>query len=197
VTDARSQTDAAPQSGDRLGVLPDSTPEPEPNRAEMAAYLARAEKLVMDEREASRNRVLAIWSKPIPERVASGHAIEGLEITQTDPDGGIHLKCSRNQSRFREGDILCLNQGDPFSQPKLMVTLDEDRGAELVVSPYDQDHPWGELQKNQSSWMLDEGFIDLYHYFLDALREVGVSSIGRERILPFLLGHNHPALDPA
>jgi DNA replication ATP-dependent helicase Dna2 len=197
VTETRSQTDAASPSSDKLGLLPDSAEETDPNRAAMAAYLARAEKLVRDEAEASRNRVFAIWSKPIPERVGTGHAIEGIAITRTAAEGGIHLKCAQNRSRFREGDILCLNQGDPFSQPKLMVTLDEDRGAELVVSPYDQDLPPGELHKDQSSWMLDEGFIDLYHYFLDALREVGESSIGRERILPFLMGHNHPALDPA
>ena len=59
----------------------------------------------------------------------------------------------------------------PFSQPKLMVTLDEDRGAELVVSPYDRDISWGEIQKDYSGWMLDEGLLDLYHYFLDAALE--------------------------
>ena len=54
-----------------------------PSRAALSAYLARAEKLVLDEREASRNQVFSIWMKPIPERVAGGHAIEGIQITGT------------------------------------------------------------------------------------------------------------------
>jgi len=99
----------------------------------MAAYLSGAEKPVRDEAGASKDRRFAIASKAIPQRVATGHAVEGLEITHTAADGGHHLKCIPSQARFREGDNLCPNQGDPFSQPKLMVTLAEDRGAELVV----------------------------------------------------------------
>ena len=45
------------------------------------------------------------------------------------------------------------------------------RGTELVVSPYDRDISWGEIQKDYSGWMLDEGLLDLYHYFLDAALE--------------------------
>ena len=78
MTETRSQTDAASPSSDKLGLLPDSAPRTNANRAEMAAYLARAEKLVLDEREASNNRVFSIWMKPIPERVAGGHAIEAF-----------------------------------------------------------------------------------------------------------------------
>ena len=191
------QTDPATPTNDALVPSPALSGDAAPSRAALSAYLARAEKLVLDEREASNNRVFSIWMKPIPERVAGGHAIEGIQISETPSGGGIQLTCARNQSRFREGDILCLNRGDPFSQPKLMVTLDEDRGAELLVSPYDQDIPWAEIQQDHSGWMLDEGLLDLWHYFLDALRQVGDTAVGRERILPFLMGHNQPVLDPA
>jgi len=61
---------------------------------------------------------------------------EGIQVTCTAHDRGIHLSCARNQSRFREGDILCLNRGDPFSQPKLMVTLGEGhRPGRLPLRP--------------------------------------------------------------
>ncbi|MFV2044050.1 MAG: AAA domain-containing protein [Anaerolineales bacterium] len=177
--------------------MPKAIAVTEPNRQEMATYLARAEKLVIDEREASRRRIYGIWSKPIPDRVASGHAIEGLEISKAAADNRIHLTCGRNQSRFREGDILCLNKGDPFSQPRLMVTLDEDHGTKLVVSPYDRDLPWGDIHREQENWTLDEGYMDLSQYFLDALHEVGETSIGRERLLPFLMGYIHAVIDTA
>jgi DNA replication ATP-dependent helicase Dna2 len=173
--------DTSPSSGS-------SAPPPapaaasDPTLAAKSTYLARAEKLVLDEREASNNRIFSIWMKPIPERVLGGHAIEGIQITGNAPDGGIQLSCALNQSRFREGDILCLNRGNPFSQPKLMVTLDEDRGTELVVSPYDRDVPFAEIQKDASGWMLDEGLLDLWHYYLDALSRVGDTAVGGERI---------------
>jgi hypothetical protein len=135
VTDARSQSNTPSAPAANPDQLADSDPESAPDRPSPASYLARAEKLVKDEREASKRRVFSIWMKPIPERVASGHAVEGVRITGTAPDGGIHLSCARNQSRFREVDILCLNRGDPFSQPRLMVTLDEDRGQSWLSPP--------------------------------------------------------------
>ena len=95
------QTDPATPTNDALVPSPALSGDAAPSRAALSAYLARAEKLVLDEREASRNQVFSIWMKPIPERLAGGHAIEGIQITGTASAGGIHLSCARNQARFR------------------------------------------------------------------------------------------------
>src|SRR3990172_588694 len=167
----------------------------DPDHERKAAFLRSMEKLVVGERAATEQRVFRIWSKPIPERVASGYAIEGVEISRSADSGMIRLAFARNQSRFREGDILCLNKGDPRSHPSMMVTLDEDHETELLVSLYEMDAPWGDLWTDQTDWVLDEGFVDLSTYFLDVLHQVGESSIGRERILPILMGLIKPVIE--
>jgi hypothetical protein len=98
VIDARSQSNTPSASAAKPGSLADSAPETAAHAAK-SAYLARAEKLVLDEREASNNRVFSIWMKPIPERVTSGHAIEGIQITDTAPDGGMRLSCWLRKAR--------------------------------------------------------------------------------------------------
>src|SRR5713226_5867617 len=85
-------------------------------------FLSGMRRLVIDEAEAIRRRIQQGWSQPIPVRVANGFAIEGLHIAEAPPAsrGTLVLTCDQNHSRFREGDILCLNHGDPFNPPWAM-----------------------------------------------------------------------------
>jgi len=160
-----------------------------------AAYLKRLKRLVRDETQAGRVRIERIWSKPIPERVASAYCIEGIEILDCLRDGDLLLRCTSNRSRFREGDILCLNRGDPHRQPVINVTLLEERETELLVLPQDLDIPWTSILEEKQGWYLDIGFLDLSHFVLSALNEVGDTVIGREHILPLLMGDERPKLE--
>jgi DNA replication ATP-dependent helicase Dna2 len=163
---------------------------------ETAEYLKQLERLVLDESETQRNEILRIWSKPLSTRVAEGRAIDEVKILSFLHDGDIELECDTNNSRFREGDILCLNLGDPFSQPSFMVTLNVDEGTRFRVSADDPRINWGDIETNKSGWILDEGFLDLTMYFLDALNEAGDTANGRERVLPLLMGNSKPKCDP-
>jgi DNA replication ATP-dependent helicase Dna2 len=44
--------------------------------------------------------------------------------------------------------------------------------------------------------VLDEGYVDLSHWILDALDEAGDTLIGRTQILPLLMGYARPKVDP-
>ena len=66
------------------------------------------------------------------------------------PTARIELAYDRNSSRYREGDILCLNRGDPFALPRWMVTLDSDEETRLLVAPETPGINWGELQENSA-----------------------------------------------
>jgi len=162
-----------------------------------AAYLKRLKRLVLDEAHAGRVRIERIWSKPIPERVSGAYCIEGIEILETLHEGDLRLGCTVNRSRFREGDILCLNRGDPHRQPAINVTLLEDHETELVVSPQELDIPWTTILEQKQGWLLDIGFLDLSGFILNALDEVGDTVIGREHILPLLMGDERPRLETA
>lgn len=155
-----------------IAVHPAVSSESDHLRATKGAYIERLKKLVLEERKTEWARVQRLWSMPIPERVASAYCIEGLEILDSTRSGEILLSCPSNRSRFREGDILALNRGDPRTQPNILVTLDEDRDDQLLVSPYWQDVPWTELMEEESGWFLDVGVMDLSSIVLDALDEV-------------------------
>src|SRR5581483_4892810 len=160
--------------------------------AEASSFLDRLRQLVIDEAETEGFVIQRLWSKPISTRVAEGHAIEGVHIHYLDPDGYLHLTCERNLSRFREGDMLCLTRGDPFQEPRCMVTLEQEEMPEFIVSVNPRECDIAEFLREPNGWMLDEGFLDLSPYLIDALDEVGETAVGRERILPLLMGHLRP-----
>lgn len=166
-----------------------------PSAAEEKIFLDRLRQLVSDEAETARFSIERLWSKPIPTRVAQGHAIEGVRIQSVDRNGYLHLTCYRNLSRFREGDMLCLNRGDPFQEPRGMVTLEREEMPELIVSLSPREFDVAEFERKPDNWMLDEGFLDLSPHLLDALEEVGDTAIGRERILPLLMGYLRSRMD--
>ncbi|MCC7359619.1 MAG: AAA family ATPase [Anaerolineales bacterium] len=158
------------------------------------SFLAGMRRLVLGEAKATRERIQQGWSRPVPRRVADGLAIEGLRVVQVRLDGDLELVCFQNHSRFREGDTLCLNRGNPFEPPRAMVTLESDEETRLLVSLADINIGWGELLTTPDGWVVDEGYLDLSHYFLDALDEVADSVVGRERVLPLLMGRAAPKI---
>jgi DNA replication ATP-dependent helicase Dna2 len=158
-------------------------------------FLAGMRRLVLSETQAVRRRIQQSWSRPVPTRVADGLAIEGLRVEQVRLDGTLELVCVQNHSRFRDGDTLCLNRGNPAEPPRAMVTLETDEETRLTVSLADLGLDWDELLTAPEGWVLDEGYLDLSHYFLDALDEVADSVVGRERVLPLLMGKAQPQVD--
>ena len=168
-----------------------------PSKQEVARFLHHLRLLVLDEAEIVEQRTHQLWAKQIGERVALGRAIEGLAIGEIQRNGHITLSCQQNSSRFREGDILMLNRGDPFEEPRARVTLERDDENELVLSTGDLAANWGVLDRERDGWVLDEGYIDMSGYVLDALAEAGDTAVGRGQILPLLMGHGRAGMDVA
>lgn len=171
---------------------PHLSPAPPPA---MAHFLSGLRDLVLHETAAQRQQVYTQWEKPLPTRVADGYAIENLSLKELHRDGRISLTCTRNISRFRPGDILRLSRNNPFAHDGLMVNLVEDEETELVISSEDPIR-WEQKFEERDGWTLDIGFIDLSGYVIGALAEAGDTLVGRERILPLLMGQRQPTIDP-
>jgi len=105
---------------------------------ELARFLGELRDLIYDEAAVVRERVERVWSAPLWARVAEGRAIANVRIAAVRPGGLVELACDRNESRFREGDMLLLNRGDPFAEPRALVTVEEDDDTRLVVSSDDR-----------------------------------------------------------
>ncbi|MEW6569074.1 MAG: AAA domain-containing protein [Chloroflexota bacterium] len=173
-------------------MIPATGNEGASRQAELGRFVERLRQSVIREAAAERQRVTAIWSKPQADRVAGGQAIEGLHVIQVSPGGGIALSCSRNQSRFREGDNLCLNRGNPAEQPCWAVTLEQDDETTLLVLPMEEAADLAALEETPEGWVLDEGYQDLSPFYLEALAEAGDSLVGIEKILPLLSNRIRP-----
>jgi len=167
-----------------------------PDASQLAQFILHLRRFVLDERDAQRQQIEKEWAKPLAERVADGLAIESVCFLGLQPDGYLELACDRNQSRFREGDTLCLNRGSPFFEPFVNVTLEVDDEARLTVFLDDpKTFDLSLLHSEPTGWVLDQGYLDLSHYVLDALAEAGDTLVGVQRILPLLMSRARPQSD--
>lgn len=160
-----------------------------------ADFLRQLRRLVLDEADSARQQLFQIWSRPLAERVADGNAIEGVQVVRVTPEGVVELACPCNMSRFREGDVLLLNRGNPFEEPRALCTLEVDDETRLLVSIHDSNVNWGRILHQQTGWALDQGYVDVSQYILDALNQVAETTIGQQRILPLLMGKVEPTID--
>ncbi|MGC8879744.1 MAG: hypothetical protein ACP5R2_11010 [Anaerolineae bacterium] len=100
----------------------------------MADFIAALKEFVNVEYEIQVREVLRMWQQPLGTRVAEGKAIADVEVVQVSWDYAV-LHCEENISKFREGDMLLLNRGDPWQPPRYPCVLEKERDTELVVSP--------------------------------------------------------------
>lgn len=177
-------------------IAPDSAlsslPSPDNGNGE---FIARLTKLVLAEANTARRQVQQLWDRPLAERVAAGRAIANVSLAQAGSPGLLTLRCPRNQSRFREGDMLILSRHGPFQEPKLLVTLEYDEDQELLVSIESGGQALADLLSQPENLLLDEGYLDLSDLAVEALNQAADTAAGRERLLPLLNGQSRPHSD--
>lgn len=177
-------------------LTPDSALPPlPPSGTSLGEFVARLALLVRADAAEARRQVSDIWTRPLAERVAAGRAIADVRIVEVRPDGMLTLACSRNESRFREGDVLLLSRGDPFFEPRFLVTLELDEETELLVSTESPGITFFDFVAQPDGWVLDEGFLDFSEKVLQALDQAADTAAGRERVLPLLTGRSRPRVD--
>mgnify|MGYP001340588919 CR=1 FL=1 len=179
-------------------LTPDSAVPPlPPSGTALGAFVAELARLVRAEAAEARRQVADIWARPLHERVAAGRAVADVRVVEARPDGLLALACPRNESRFREGDVLLLSRGDPSAEPRFLVTLELDEEAELLVSAESPGAALFDFAVQPDGWTLDEGLLDFSDQVLRALDEAADTAAGRERVLPLLTGRSRPKTDLA
>jgi DNA replication ATP-dependent helicase Dna2 len=159
-----------------------------------ADLLNRLRQIVHAEAETQFASLDRQWSRPLSERVAKGWAIEGLRADRFEK-GLIRLYCDTNDSRFREGDLLVLHQGDPRDTNALHIELQYDGETELEASLIKGNQYF--MTANPYGWIADQDWFDSSPFYLDALNAVADSLRGRSIILPLLQGSLNPKIDYA
>ncbi len=164
----------------------------EPSRQPLPAHpyaplLAQLRVFVYQERDIAAARLLAAWKLPMPEKRRNGLAqrFRGLESGPEPATAWATL--AAGQSRFREGDRLCLHTGSPFDNMlarEVEFQAEEEqrwllrfRNAGEVPPPDDVHYFYAE-----------QDGIDLTKMFEQALDEIASADSASKFILPLLAG---------
>lgn len=149
--------------------------------------------LVHDERDAGVCRLLDVWQRPLAEKLAKGWTQRFMQLEPGDEPGTLWAYPDQGESRFREGDLLCLHQGD-YQQPL----------CRRLSFEYEDDQRWL-LRGNRAGAALaayrggdcyaDPDTMDLTPFYDTALADIGSSRIGRHIVLPLLLNQLEIAFD--
>lgn len=160
----------------------------------MTDYIQLLREFVNIEYDVQKSRVYEMWRRPIAERVAEGEAITDIEVIAVEYNRA-RLRCRNNHSKFRPGDRLRLNAGDPFdSERSYACELLEDDGEELVVQAGYKVSFHG-LRRSRG-WVLDRDVVDIRHLLLGALDQLDDGSTLSQNALGVLL-QTEPRIDPS
>lgn len=144
---------------------------------------------VGDELAASQHALYELWDRPLEDKLQSGHcqAFTALEegIEHNSVWAYIDPAC---ESRFREGDMVCLHTGDPYDGRFLkQLILEEEQENRWLLSGFGITPASWRAYANTRVYA-DTDILDLSGMFEKAIDEVAESAIGRNLILPLLNG---------
>lgn len=120
-------------------------------------YLNHLRKFINKEQDEQNHQVRDLWSQSTAKRVSEGEAIRDVSIIQYSSNQLI-LRCPENLSKFRVGDSLRLNRGNPngkFYECQLI----EENGTDLLVRSGYQ--VFFDQSVRGSGWVLDRNLIDI------------------------------------
>jgi len=150
----------------------------------LKSALADLRKFVEDEHQANYEKLYEVWEKPLTQKLAKG---ESQKIRYVRKEGKNHLQVTlgENESRFREGDMICLHLGEPNKKRYVQQgTIEAENEDEWLVRVHQiDDH---ELREVISGCYADPDTMDLKPFYDKALDEIAESKQGREIILPLL-----------
>ena len=141
---------------------------------------------VRAEQDAANRRLMEIWQQPLARKLAQGRTQGSVRIVAGPAPNTLWAHTDESESNFREGDILCLHQGD----------AQEPLARELTFE-YEDEHRW--LLRGRKALLAfadyaggvcyaDPDAFDLMRYYRQTLDEIGDSPSGREILLPLLAG---------
>lgn len=150
-------------------------------------------RLVRDEQRAAQHLLMATWERPLAEKLQKGSTQDFVRLERGPEPATLWAYPDDSESRFREGDLVCLHQGDALEPlcRGLSFELEEDdrwllRGNRAVAA--------FEAYAGGACYA-DPDTIDLTGYYEQALQEIATSAIGRETLLPLLAGQLEIAFD--
>jgi DNA replication ATP-dependent helicase Dna2 len=159
--------------------------QPAHEEEKFSALLDELLTFIREEREAANQKLVEIWKRPLAEKLENGWSQGFVRLERGEPHT-LWAYLDDSESRFREGDLLLLHNGNALEAlgRRLSLELEEDdrwllRGdpGATVLDGYEGGPCYA-----------DPDAMDLTAYYEQALDEIATSQIGREVVLPLLSG---------
>lgn len=132
---------------------------------------------------------------PMPERIERGHSLGPLKVVSAARDRVLLQAASTAaelaECSLREGDFVRLSQDQPLAPIGHFIHGGED-DAGIHLIRWD-----GRLPAiGENDWVLDPDFYDMTSRFAEAIEALAITELGRDRVLPMLMGEEDSKLDP-
>ncbi len=152
----------------------------------LKTILNELRQFVEDEHKANIEKINEVWEKPLQQKLARGES-QKLQQVQRIDNNHLLLMLGDNESRFREGDMICLHSGEPKEKCYLSQgTIEAEHDAEWLVRFQNIDRT--AVTEIGAGCYADPDTMDLTTFFAKALNDIADSNIGRDVVLPLLAG---------
>lgn len=143
-------------------------------------------RLILDEQEAGNYQLRTTWERPLSEKLLKG-VTQGFHLLERGPEPAtLWAYPDDTESRFREGDLICLHQGNALEPlcRGLSFEFEEDdhwllRGNRAIAA-FD-DYTGGTCYADPDS-------MDLTGYYKQTLEDIKASGAGDDVLMPLLAG---------
>lgn len=153
---------------------------------DLTSTLNRFKDFVDEEHTLSFAKLQETWEKPLQEKLYKGETQEIISLERIDNN---HLLAvlGENDSRFREGDMLCLHLGDASIERHIQgVVIEEEQEGSWLLRVQQLDNKV--ISKIDQGCYADPDGMNLKPFYEKALDEIAGSSFGLKIILPLLSG---------
>lgn len=151
---------------------------------DLRKILEQLRAFVQAEHEANQAKLKELWHKPLSSKLNSGEAQRIRRLTVEDKTH-LTITLGEGDSRFREGDMICLHGGDVLTSTFIhQATIEAEHEGEWLLRTFNQD--LNTLDSQYRDIYAEADGMDLQPFYDKALEDVARSTIGRTLILPLL-----------
>ncbi len=153
---------------------------------------------VQAEREAAQEKLFEVWRQPLADRLGKGLSQRFLKLEAGPEQGTLWAYVDDGESRFREGDLVCLHGGSPLTsmlaREAAFEAEDEERWLLRVR------HAGAVVKAAQGApCYADPDDYDLSRYYDEVLDDIGQTippSRAHRYLMPLLDGRIDDGFDP-
>lgn len=141
---------------------------------------------VEQEQRVAMAQLIEVWETNLVDKLQKG-LTQKITSIETFPRNSLALTLGENESRFREGDMICLHNGNPFDATTIRQgVIEAENDGDWLVRFRKLDPE--SVESLRSGCYVDQDQMDLSHFYNIALDDISESEQGTKILLPLLAG---------